>query len=107
MVYLLRCRDGSLYTGITNDLERRLARHETGKESAYTRSRRPLTLAYRESLPDRSAALRREARAVQRRDVTLAIAAVLIAVVCVGLGIWQVKRLGQRRARNAVVAARW
>jgi len=44
---------------------------------------------------------------VQRRDVALAIAAVLIAGVCVGLGIWQVQRLGQRRARNAVVAARW
>ncbi|HEV2671778.1 MAG TPA: GIY-YIG nuclease family protein [Gemmatimonadales bacterium] len=60
-VYLLRCRDGTLYTGITNDLDRRLALHETGKASAYTRSRRPLTLAYHESLPDRSAALRREA----------------------------------------------
>lgn len=61
MVYLLRCRDGSLYTGITNDLHRRLALHETGRASAYTRSRRPLTLAYHESLPDRSAALKREA----------------------------------------------
>ena len=61
MVYLLRCRDGTLYTGITNDLHRRLALHETGKASAYTRSRRPLALAYQESLPDRSAALRREA----------------------------------------------
>lgn len=61
MVYLLRCRDGSLYTGITNDLRRRLASHETGKGSAYTRARRPLTLAYQESLPDRSAALKREA----------------------------------------------
>lgn len=61
MVYLLRCRDGSLYTGITNDLHRRLALHETGRASAYTRSRRPVTLAYHESLPDRSAALKREA----------------------------------------------
>lgn len=61
MVYLLRCRDGSLYTGITNDLQRRLALHDTGRASAYTRSRRPLTLAYHESLPDRSAALKREA----------------------------------------------
>ncbi len=61
MVYLLRCRDGSLYTGITNDLARRLAAHRAGKASAYTRSRRPLRLAYRETLPDRSAALRREA----------------------------------------------
>lgn len=61
MVYLLRCRDGSLYTGITNDLDRRLALHETGKASAYTRSRRPLRLAYRETMEDRGAALKREA----------------------------------------------
>lgn len=61
MVYLLRCRDGSLYTGITNDLDRRLALHRTGKASAYTRSRRPLSLAYRETVGDRGAALRREA----------------------------------------------
>lgn len=61
MVYLLRCRDGSLYTGITNDLTRRLAAHRAGKASAYTQSRRPVRLAYREALPDRGAALRREA----------------------------------------------
>jgi putative endonuclease len=61
MVYLLRCRDGSLYTGITSDLDRRLMLHEAGKASAYTRSRRPLTLAYRELQPDRGAALKREA----------------------------------------------
>ncbi len=61
IVYVLRCRDGSLYTGITNDLARRLAAHRAGRASAYTRSRRPVRLAYREGLPDRSAALRREA----------------------------------------------
>lgn len=61
MVYLLRCGDGSLYTGITNDLTRRLAAHRAGKGSAYTRSRRPLRLAYRELVSDRRAALRREA----------------------------------------------
>lgn len=61
MVYLLRCRDGSLYTGITNDLSRRLESHQSGKASAYTRSRRPVALAYQEELPGRSAALRREA----------------------------------------------
>lgn len=59
-VYLLRCRDGSLYTGITNDLPRRLAAHRAGAASAYTRSRRPLRLVYRERQPDRAAALRRE-----------------------------------------------
>ena len=61
MVYLLRCGDGSLYTGITNDLARRLAAHRAGTASAYTRSRRPLRLVYREPVRDRSAALRREA----------------------------------------------
>lgn len=61
MVYLLRCRDGSLYTGVTNDLSRRLESHNIGKASAYTRSRRPLALAYQEEWPDRSAALKREA----------------------------------------------
>jgi putative endonuclease len=61
MVYLLRCRDGSLYAGITNDLSRRLESHQSGKASAYTRSRRPLALAYQEELADRGAALKREA----------------------------------------------
>ena len=60
-VYLLRCRDGSLYTGVTNDLTRRMALHQTGKASAYTRSRRPVALAYHESVQGRGAALRREA----------------------------------------------
>jgi putative endonuclease len=61
MVYLLRCRDGSLYTGITNDLPRRLASHRSGKASAYTRSRRPVSLAYQETVDDRGSALKREA----------------------------------------------
>jgi len=61
MVYLLRCGDGSLYTGITNDLSQRLASHRSGKASAYTRSRRPVSLAYREVVRGRGAALRREA----------------------------------------------
>lgn len=61
IVYVLRCRDGSLYTGITNNLARRLAAHRAGKASAYTRSRRPVRLAYREPQPAKGAALRREA----------------------------------------------
>lgn len=59
-VYILRCGDGSLYTGFTTDVERRLAIHQSGKGAKYTRSRPPVALAYREELPDRSAALRRE-----------------------------------------------
>ena len=62
---MLRCRDGSLYTGITNDLPKRLARHGAGTASAYTRARRPVRLVFQERQPDRSAALRREA-AVRR-----------------------------------------
>ena len=60
-MYVLRCGDGSLYTGITNDLERRLAAHRAGTASRYTRSRRPVRLVYRERRRSRSAALKREA----------------------------------------------
>jgi len=58
---MLRCRDGSLYTGITTDLSRRLRRHNAGTASAYTRTRLPVRLVYQEPQPDRPAALRREA----------------------------------------------
>lgn len=61
LVYLLRCRDGSLYTGITNNLTKRLAAHAAGKASRYTRSRLPVTLAYTEPQPTQSRALKREA----------------------------------------------
>lgn len=60
-VYLLRCRDGSLYAGATVDIRRRLAAHQSGRGAAYTRSRRPVELVYAEPARDRSAALRREA----------------------------------------------
>ena len=60
-VYLLRCADGSLYAGITTDLERRVAEHNTGKTGAkYTRSRRPVSLVWSESATDRAAASRAE-----------------------------------------------
>jgi putative endonuclease len=61
IVYLLRCRDGSLYCGITNDLAKRLRAHANGKASRYTRSRLPIALAYTESQKSKSAALMREA----------------------------------------------
>lgn len=64
-VYMLRCGDGSLYTGCTNDLPRRLEAHQSGRGAKYTRSRLPVALVYREAAADRSAALRREA-AVKR-----------------------------------------
>ena len=59
-VYLLRCSDGPLYTGITNDLPKRLKAHAAGKASKYTRSRLPVRLAYSEPQRSKSAALQRE-----------------------------------------------
>lgn len=59
-VYLLRCGDGSLYTGVTNNLPRRLAAHNAGRGGAYTRSHRPVRVVYWEAPLTRSRALRRE-----------------------------------------------
>lgn len=59
-VYILQCSDGSLYTGITNDVERRLQKHNNGKGARYTRTRRPVTLLYTETCGGRSQALIRE-----------------------------------------------
>ena len=67
LVYILRCGDGTLYTGCTNDLPRRLQAHQSGRGAKYTRSRLPVELVYQEAVPDRSAALRREA-AIKRLD---------------------------------------
>jgi putative endonuclease len=61
-VYMLRCRDGSLYTGWTTDLERRLTRHNAGKASRYTASRLPVELALALPMADRGAAMREEMR---------------------------------------------
>ncbi len=60
-VYLLRCGDGSLYCGITDDVSRRLEAHAAGKGAKYTRGRGPLELVYREECESYSAALKREA----------------------------------------------
>ena len=59
-VYVARCGDGSLYTGVTTDPDRRLAEHNSGDGSSYTRSRIPVVMVYWESAKDRSGALRRE-----------------------------------------------
>lgn len=59
-VYLLRCADGTLYTGITTDLSRRVAEHNAGRGARYTRSRLPAELVYAEPAADRAAAQRRE-----------------------------------------------
>lgn len=58
--YILECADGTLYTGITNDLDKRLAAHNAGSAAKYTRSRLPVTVVYTEEHPDRAAASRRE-----------------------------------------------
>ena len=59
-VYLLRCSDGTIYTGWTLDVERRVRTHQLGRGARYTRARRPVTLIYQERLPSRRAAMRRE-----------------------------------------------
>jgi putative endonuclease len=58
--YLLRCADDTLYCGITNDLDKRIAAHNAGTAAKYTRTRGPVALAYVESCADKSAALKRE-----------------------------------------------
>ena len=59
-VYILQCADGSLYTGITNNLPQRLDQHAAGTGAKYTRGRGPFVLVYHEDLKDRSAASKRE-----------------------------------------------
>jgi putative endonuclease len=66
-VYMLRCSDGSLYTGWSTDVDRRLEHHRAGTASRYTASRLPVELAYRSRVADRSSALREEAR-IKRLD---------------------------------------
>ncbi len=72
-VYIVRCRDGSFYTGIATDVERRIDEHNSGNNGAkYTRSRRPVTLIHKEACADRSAALKREIaiKKMKRREKT-------------------------------------
>ena len=68
-MYVLRCADGTLYTGYTTDLERRVAEHDAGEGAKYTRGRTPVELVHAEAHPSRSAALSREhaVKAMARR----------------------------------------
>jgi predicted GIY-YIG superfamily endonuclease len=59
-LYIVECRDGSLYTGVTNDIERRVNQHNEGTGARYTRSRRPVRVRYQETCDSRSTALVRE-----------------------------------------------
>ena len=69
-VYIMRCADGSLYTGITNDVRRRCEQHNAGTASRYTRSRLPAVVVYQEAQASRSLALKRELaiKALSRRE---------------------------------------
>ena len=60
-VYILRCADDTLYTGVAADVEKRTEQHNSGQGAQYTRGRGPVTVVYRELCPDRPTALRREA----------------------------------------------
>lgn len=74
-LYILRCGDGTLYTGITTDVDKRLAVHRSGKGAKYTRGRGPLEVAYREECGDHSTALKRELeiKALSREEKELLI----------------------------------
>ena len=72
-VYMLRCRDGSLYTGWSTDVQRRLASHRAGRASRYTASRLPVELVMAREMADRGAAMREEAR-IKRLDRTAKLA---------------------------------
>ncbi len=61
ILYIIKCRDGSFYTGITTDLKKRIKWHNEGRASKYTRSRRPVVLKYKEVLKNESLARKREA----------------------------------------------
>ena len=60
-VYMLKCRDASIYTGITNDLDRRFAQHQAGKGARYTSAKGAVKILFTERHPSRSSALKREA----------------------------------------------
>ncbi|MBL4907633.1 MAG: GIY-YIG nuclease family protein [Sneathiella sp.] len=60
ILYILKCGDGSLYTGITNDLTKRVLAHENGTGAKYTKGRQPFTVVYQEKCTDRSSASKRE-----------------------------------------------
>ena len=74
-VYILRCSDGTLYTGWTNNLTKRISLHNAGRGAKYTKARRPVSLFYFETFPTKVEAMRREA-AIKRlpREQKLALA---------------------------------
>ena len=128
-VYILRCGDGTLYTGSTSDVDRRAAAHAGGRGAKYTRGRGPVAVVYREACPDKSAALRREAavKKLRRADKLNLIAAYaervdkmkkaafigtgnmgapLARAACLALGPEQVVLANRTRAKAEALAAR-
>ncbi|MCT2534330.1 GIY-YIG nuclease family protein [Aquibacillus koreensis] len=69
LVYMLRCKDGSIYTGYTNDLDRRLQLHNAGKAAKYTRGRGPLQLVFTRSFSTKQEAMRFEYRMKKRKKI--------------------------------------
>lgn len=104
-VYIVRCRDGTLYTGVTNDLPRRVRSHNAGAASRYTRSRRPVRLVYCERSRGRSAALRREARIKRlgREEKLLLIGSSRDRLPCMERGNGRRKGSAPSRARGGMV----
>ncbi len=84
LVYILECADRSLYTGITNDMGRRLDEHSRGRGAKYTKHRRPVTVRYAEYQETKSAALKREAaiKALRRNEKLALIACQSSAQLC-------------------------
>ena len=79
--YLLRCADDTLYCGITNDIEKRLAAHNAGVGAKYTRGRMPLKLVYTEQCADKSVALKRELKIKKmKRSEKIALSEVKIKI---------------------------
>lgn len=70
LLYILKCSDGTFYTGITNDIEQRIDKHNSGRASRYTRSRLPAALIYKEGCGNKSSALKKECRikALSRKE---------------------------------------
>ncbi|MCS4488298.1 GIY-YIG nuclease family protein [Streptococcus sciuri] len=66
-MYVLECSDGTLYTGYTTNLDKRIATHNSGKGAKYTRTRRPVRLLYHEAFPDKKSAMRAESLFKQKK----------------------------------------
>lgn len=89
LVYVLECSDGSFYTGVTNDLVRRVAQHNEGTGARYTRSRRPVTVCYQQPCADRSSALIRECalRLLSRKEKEALVGSYAIAAKTADAGL--------------------